>query len=172
MAAVESLQRNETEVFETPDKGRFDELSEDDSESQSVEKLEVSTDQAFMKFRGQILDSSRTDFSERIGRRQAAGYAARGPDFELAPECDHAKETIQQRFNRLQAEVQLLIQDLEAAKVGNQSNNESETSPVQLTTQIQELQQQLLEINLEKLLGKTPGQSAADAELTRLARSL
>ena len=37
--------------------------------------------------------------------------------FAQAPECDHDKETIQQRFNRLQAEVHLLVRELEDAKV-------------------------------------------------------
>ena len=94
-------------------------------ESDAVETLHISTNEAFGKFKGKNLDTSNVDFSDRIRKSKQKGYIAWTGDYELAGKDD--TETLDQKYQRLICEVRQLLDDLEDLKnsgndkVGNQS---------------------------------------------------
>merc|ERR1711962_289711 len=80
---------------------------------------------AHAKFKGKQLDTENVDFSDKIRRSKQKGYIAWTGDFELAGEGE--KETLEQKYQRLNCDVRQLMDELEnlkesgAEKVGNQS---------------------------------------------------
>ncbi|NWV84750.1 DCTN2 protein, partial [Dasyornis broadbenti] len=76
-----------------------------------------------------------------------------------------AKETPQQRFQRLQHEVQELLRDVEQIQSSvKESGAEEELTPMALARQVEVLKQQLLSSHLEKVLGPGATIDFADPE--------
>ncbi|NXC47370.1 DCTN2 protein, partial [Penelope pileata] len=76
-----------------------------------------------------------------------------------------AKETPQQRYQRLQHEVQELVRDVEQIQSAvKESAAEEELTPMALARQVEGLRQQLVSFHLEKLLGPTAAIDFADPE--------
>ncbi|NXR35091.1 DCTN2 protein, partial [Zosterops hypoxanthus] len=76
-----------------------------------------------------------------------------------------AKETPQQRFQRLQHEVQELLRDVEQIQSSvKESGAEEELTPMALARQVEMLKQQLLSSHLEKVLGPSAAVDFADPE--------
>ncbi|NWR52851.1 DCTN2 protein, partial [Regulus satrapa] len=76
-----------------------------------------------------------------------------------------AKETPQQRFQRLQHEVQELLRDVEQIQSSvKESGAEEELTPMALARQVEVLKQQLLSSHLEKVLGPGAAVDFADPE--------
>ncbi|NWY69495.1 DCTN2 protein, partial [Erithacus rubecula] len=76
-----------------------------------------------------------------------------------------AKETPQQRFQRLQHEVQELLRDVEQIQSSvKESGAEEELTPMALARQVEGLKQQLLSSHLEKVLGPGAAVDFADPE--------
>lgn len=128
-------------------------------ESDAVETLHISANEAFGKFKGKQLDTSNVDFSDRIRKSKQKGYIAWTGDFELAGKDE--EETIEQKYQRLNYEVRGLLDDLDqlkesgAEKAGNQSL-------VGLAKQTQQLQSQLSGLKLEDYLGSEPVKNLQD----------
>ncbi|NXO02928.1 DCTN2 protein, partial [Rhinopomastus cyanomelas] len=76
-----------------------------------------------------------------------------------------AKETPQQRYQRLQHEVQELIRDVEQIQHSvKEATAEEELTPMALARQVEGLKQQLVSSHLEKLLGPTAAIDFADPD--------
>ncbi|NXJ10204.1 DCTN2 protein, partial [Odontophorus gujanensis] len=76
-----------------------------------------------------------------------------------------AKETPQQRYQRLQHEVQELIRDVEQIQSAvKESAAEEELTPMALARQLEGLKQQLVSCHLQKLLGPTATIDFTDPE--------
>ncbi|NWR62931.1 DCTN2 protein, partial [Bucorvus abyssinicus] len=75
------------------------------------------------------------------------------------------KETPQQRYQRLQHEVQELIREVEQIQsTVKEAVAEEELTPVALARQVEGLKQQLVSSHLEKLLGPTAAIDFADPD--------
>ncbi|NXG78626.1 DCTN2 protein, partial [Baryphthengus martii] len=76
-----------------------------------------------------------------------------------------AKETPQQRYQRLQHEVQELIREVEQIQsTVKEAAAEEELTPMALARQVEGLKQQLVSSHLEKLLGPTAAIDFADPD--------
>uniref|UniRef100_A0A8C0UDC2 Dynactin subunit 2 n=1 Tax=Cyanistes caeruleus TaxID=156563 RepID=A0A8C0UDC2_CYACU len=129
--------------------------------STSVEHLIINPNAAYEKFRDKRLGTEGVDFSDRIGRTRTTGYEA--GEYEMLGEG--AKETPQQRFQRLQHEVQELLRDVEQIQSSvKESGAEEELTPMALARQVEVLKQQLLSSHLEKVLGPGAAVDFADPE--------
>ncbi|NXJ58715.1 DCTN2 protein, partial [Spizaetus tyrannus] len=83
-----------------------------------------------------------------------------------------AKETPQQRYQRLQHEVQELVREVEQIQsTVKEAAVEEELTPVALARQIEGVKQQLVSSHLEKLLGPAAAIDFADPE-SALAKRL
>eukprot|EP00093_Oithona_nana_P006120 06120.XXX_9445_10891_1 [CDS] Oithona nana genome sequencing. len=153
-------------AVDQPDLYETNELPESDQhqdfdieESDAVETLHISTNEAFGKFKGKNLDTSNVDFSDKIQKSKQKGYIAWTGDYELAGKDD--QETLDQKYQRLNCEVRQLLEDLEdlkksgAEKVGNQNL-------VGLAKQTAMLQDQLSGLKLEEYLGSDPVKDLQD----------
>ncbi|NXF67879.1 DCTN2 protein, partial [Ciccaba nigrolineata] len=76
-----------------------------------------------------------------------------------------AKETPQQRYQRLQHEVQELVREVEQIQsTVKESAAAEELTPMALARQVEGLKQQLVSSHLEKLLGPAAAMDFADPE--------
>ena len=78
--------------------------------SDAVEHLSLDTTKSFDIFKNKYLDSSNIDFSDRIQRSHKGGYQAKSV-YEIIGE-QVAKETPQQKYQRLQLELQELAEEV------------------------------------------------------------
>jgi len=147
-------------LYETNELPESDQHQDFDiEESDAVETLHISTNEAFGKFKGKNLDTSNVDFSDKIQKSKQKGYIAWTGDYELAGKDD--QETLDQKYQRLNCEVRQLLEDLEdlknsgAEKVGNQNL-------VGLAKQTAMLQDQLSGLKLEEYLGSDPVKDLQD----------
>ncbi|XP_020600707.1 dynactin subunit 2-like [Orbicella faveolata] len=109
---------NQPDVYETPDV--VEKLAEQNGDSstqngdENIHVLKIDAKEAFEKFSGKYLDPGDADFSGRCGPRQMQGYATK-TEFEMLGD-GVAKETPQNKFNRLQHEIRELAEELEQIK--------------------------------------------------------
>ncbi|OXB56715.1 hypothetical protein ASZ78_006909 [Callipepla squamata] len=164
-ADLPGIARNEPDVYETSDLPE-DEQAEFEAEeltSTSVEHLIINPNAAFEKFKDKRLGTEGVDFSDRISKSRTTGYES--GQYEILGEGLGAKETPQQRYQRLQHEVQELIRDVEQIQSAvKESAAEEELTPMALARQLEGLKQQLVSCHLQKLLGPTAAIDFADPE--------
>ncbi|KAI8883872.1 Dynamitin [Backusella circina FSU 941] len=122
---------DQPDVFETPDAGEespvlsYDNQSSDDDDNENVIKSRVSIKDATSRFKGSIVDSTDTDFSDRLTRRKKQMYrtyvkrppAIESNEYEILPKQLSLEETPLQKLRRLMYEVQELNDEMEKAKV-------------------------------------------------------
>ncbi|XP_010564884.1 PREDICTED: dynactin subunit 2-like [Haliaeetus leucocephalus] len=164
--------RNEPDVYETSDVSEDDQADFEAEEltSTSVEHLIINPNAAYEKFRDKRLGTKGVDFSDRIGKPRTTGYES--GEYEILGEGLGAKETPQQRYQRLQHEVQELVREVEQIQsTVKEAAVEEELTPVAFTRQIEGLKQQLVSSHLEKLLGPAAAIDFADPE-SALAKRL
>ncbi|XP_040395262.1 dynactin subunit 2, partial [Cygnus olor] len=131
--------------------------------STSVEHLIINPNAAFEKFKDKRLGTEGVDFSDRISKMRTTGYEA--GEYEMLGEGVGAKETPQQRYQRLQHEVQELVREVEQIQSAvKESAAEEELTPMALARQVEGLKQQLVSSHLEKLLGPAAAIDFADPE--------
>ncbi|XP_027048370.1 dynactin subunit 2-like [Pocillopora damicornis] len=109
---------NQPDVYETPDVMEKTNQEGDPSMQngdESIHLLKIDAKEAFEKFSGKYLDPGNTDFSGRCGPEQMKGYVTK-TEYEMLGE-GAAKETPQNKFNRLQHEIRELAEELEQIKV-------------------------------------------------------
>uniref|UniRef100_A0A8B9NCH4 Dynactin subunit 2 n=1 Tax=Accipiter nisus TaxID=211598 RepID=A0A8B9NCH4_9AVES len=166
------LMGNEPDVYETSDVSEDDQADFEAEEltSTSVEHLIINPNAAYEKFRDKRLGTKGVDFSDRIGKPRTTGYES--GEYEILGEGLGAKETPQQRYQRLQHEVQELVREVEQIQsTVKEAAVEEELTPVAFTRQIEGLKQQLVSSHLEKLLGPAAAIDFADPE-SALAKRL
>ncbi|KAM9616146.1 dynactin subunit 2 [Morphnus guianensis] len=171
-ADLPGIARNEPDVYETSDVSEDDQADFEAEEltSTSVEHLIINPNAAYEKFRDKRLGTKGVDFSDRIGKPRTTGYES--GEYEILGEGLGAKETPQQRYQRLQHEVQELVREVEQIQsTVKETAVEEEMMPMALSRQIEGLKQQLVSGHLEKLLGPTAAIDFADPD-SALAKRL
>ncbi|KAM9176882.1 dynactin subunit 2-like [Mergus octosetaceus] len=164
-ADLPGIARNEPDVYETSDLPEDDqaEFEAEELTSTSVEHLIINPNAAFEKFKDKRLGTEGVDFSDRISKMRTTGYEA--GEYEMLGEGVGAKETPQQRYQRLQHEVQELVREVEQIQSAvKDSAAEEELTPMALARQVEGLKQQLVSSHLEKLLGPAAAIDFADPE--------
>ncbi|XP_044299224.1 dynactin subunit 2 isoform X1 [Varanus komodoensis] len=155
-ADLPGIARNEPDVYETSDLPE-DDQAEFDAEleeltSTSVEHIIVNPNAAYDKFKDKRVGTKGLDFSDRIGKSKRTGYES--GEYEILGEGLGAKETPQQKYQRLLHEVQELTAEVEKIKTTmKEATTEEKLTPVALAKQVAGLKQQLVSTHLEKLLG-------------------
>lgn len=152
-------------MYETSDLPEDDqaEFEAEELTSTSVEHLIINPNAAFEKFKDKRLGTEGVDFSDRISKMRTTGYEA--GEYEMHGEGVGAKETPQQRYQRLQHEVQELVREVEQIQSAvKESAAEEELTPMALARQVEGLKQQLVSSHLEKLLGPAAAIDFADPE--------
>lgn len=143
---------DEPDTFETDDRPEAEQDVWFEDESENVEKLHVSATEAFSKFKDTNLDGQKADFSDRLRRGRNTGYAARTGQWELAG--DGQPETVVQKYQRLQLELQQLDREVAELQSGLKPESSAEDrSAAQIGSDMETLHRHLAEVNLEQLLG-------------------
>ncbi|XP_057265663.1 dynactin subunit 2 [Pezoporus wallicus] len=164
-ADLPGIARNEPDVYETSDLPEDDqaEFEAEELTSTSVEHLIINPNAAYEKFRDKRLGTEGVDFSDRITKTRTTGYES--GEYEMVGEGLGAKETPQQRYQRLQHEVQELAREVEQIQsTVKEAAAEEELTPMALARQVEGLKQQLVSSHLEKLLGPTAAIDFADPD--------
>ncbi|XP_074785595.1 dynactin subunit 2-like isoform X3 [Athene noctua] len=166
-ADLPGIARNEPDVYETSDVSEDDqaefEAELEELTSTSVEHLIINPNAAYEKFRGKHLSTKGVDFSDRINKPRTTGYES--GEYEILGEGLGAKETPQQRYQRLQHEVQELVREVEQIQsTVKEAAAAEELTPMALARQVEGLKQQLVSSHLEKLLGPAAAVDFADPE--------
>ncbi|CAM9938309.1 unnamed protein product, partial [Bubo scandiacus] len=164
-ADLPGIARNEPDVYETSDLPEDDqaEFEAEELTSTSVEHLIINPNAAYEKFRDKRLSTKGVDFSDRINKPRTTGYES--GEYEILGEGLGAKETPQQRYQRLQHEVQELVREVEQIQsTVKESSAAEELTPMALARQVEGLKQQLVSSHLEKLLGPAAAVDFADPE--------
>ncbi|KAM6188980.1 dynactin subunit 2-like [Sarcoramphus papa] len=164
-ADLPGIARNEPDVYETSDVSEDDraEFEAEELTSTSVEHLIINPNAAYDKFKDKRLGTKRVDFSDRISKPRTTGYES--GEYEILGEGLGAKETPQQRYQRLQHEVQELFREVEQIQsTVKEAAAEEELTPMALARQVEGLQQQLVSSHLEKLLGPAAAIDFADPD--------
>ncbi|XP_050770676.1 dynactin subunit 2-like [Gymnogyps californianus] len=106
---------NEPEVYESSDVSEDDqaefELELEELTSSSVEHLTIDWNATYEKFKDKQLSTEGVDSSDNISKPRTTGY--KSGECEILGEGLGAKETPQQRYQRLQHEVQELFREVE-----------------------------------------------------------
>jgi len=136
-----------SEVFETSELPESDQYYFAVEESDVIETLDVTTNQAFSRFQGSNVDNSKVDFSDTIRNCRRKGYVVwRG---ENKPKED---ETAVKKYQRLNCEIRELIEEIQAAKCANQTDLDG-ASLESLAGQVDLLHKCLLELRMEDVIG-------------------
>lgn len=153
-------------MYETNDLPESDQTSDFyEDESDSIERIHVSAGEAFSKFRGKALEGGKVDFSERISRRLRTGYDARSGDWELVEQGK--KETVLQKFQRLQCEMKELFEEVNSIKEGAKKSGQDVDCLVS-KEQVEEALKKLSDLRLEETLGADVVSSITDPEGAQL----
>lgn len=124
----------------------------------------MSAGEAFNKFKGKTLESGKVDFSERLNRRLHTGYDARSGNWELVEQG--RKETVLQKYQRLQCEMKELFEEVNALK---DSGKEKDGGDCLVSKeQVEESLKKLIDLKLEETLGVDIISSITDPEGAQL----
>ncbi|OBZ89343.1 Dynactin subunit 2 [Choanephora cucurbitarum] len=151
---------DQPDVYETPDATddttnvSYENQSSDDDDNENVIKTRVSIRDASNRFRGTVVDSTDTDFSDRLTRRKKAMYrtyvrrppAMETSEYEILPKDLSLDETPLQKLRRLMFEVQELNDEIEKQKEEPLDTKET-ISQNDILSQITYLQSDLVRMN-------------------------
>ncbi|XP_054723344.1 dynactin subunit 2-A-like [Uloborus diversus] len=158
-ADLPGIAHDQPDVYETNDLPEAEQgtLSMSDAlvdQCDSVETLKISPNDAYTKFKGKTLDSRGVDFTDGIGRSGKTGYDVRSGDWEMIGDHSQEKETPLQAYNRIQFETKQLYEQVNEMKVSSEKESESsQVPPAVLLQQIEQLQKELQNLHMEKVLG-------------------
>lgn len=157
---------DEPDVYETTDLPESDQTSDFyEDESDSIERIHLSANDAFNKFKGKVLEGGKVDFSERISRHLRVGYDARSGDWELAGEGKN--ETVLQKYQRLQCEMKELLEEVNCIKTTNKEKSNFVDCLV-TKEQVEESLKKLNDLKLEETLGVNIVSDITNPEGTQL----
>ncbi len=146
--------RNEPDVYETPNPVLNEKLQVIEDDSNSVQKILISTKEAHDRFNTRSLNSDYVDFSDTISNRRKFGYRVEPDSYEWNQDL---VESPIQRFKRLQAELANLKSDLvEMDKFSDEETNKQLVGfdPITLSKQVEELQEAVRTLHLETIGAK------------------
>ncbi|EDW60098.1 dynactin subunit 2 [Drosophila virilis] len=144
---------DQPDVFETPDDPEPDtsDYYEEEPENEAIERMHISPSAAHKRFSNSTLEGN-VDFTDRIGRRVCRGYDVRGGEYELV--CQGEKETPVQKCQRLQIEMNELLNEVAALQVDRKIAEEEKQSYDAVATVISTAKRVLDTLKLEQVLGK------------------
>ncbi|CAL1267269.1 unnamed protein product [Larinioides sclopetarius] len=167
-ADLPGIAHDQPDVYETSDLPEAEQgnLSISDvimDQCDSVEMLKVSPNEAFNKFKGKTLDGENVDFTDGIGHGKKIGYDIRSGDWEMIGDHSKEKENPLQAYNRIQFEVKQLFEQVNDMKESSTKESESsQVPPVVLVQQIEQLQKELQDLHMEKVLGSEALEEMSD----------
>ncbi|XP_015598255.1 dynactin subunit 2 isoform X2 [Cephus cinctus] len=165
-ADLPGIAYDQVDVYETtdlPESQQFEVYSED--ETDSIERLHISATEAFNKFKSKNLVGAGVDFSDRISRKPRTGYNSVFVEWELRGENE--KETLLQKYHRLQCEIQELIAEANKLKEMAKDDEQSESAG-QVISKVEQINKQLDNLKLEEHFGSDLVTALVDPQGTRL----
>lgn len=154
-AELPGIAHDQPDVYETDELPEAEQVISDAyvDQSDSVEKLAISATDAYNRFKGCVVDSSVTDFTEGIAQTHRRGYDIISGEWEMAGEKE--KESPEQKWRRLQCEVRELMNDVDAIKESIQEGDKhgSGVPSGELLQSVAQMQKMLLDLDLEQTLG-------------------
>lgn len=155
--------------YETPDCPE-EESSDfyDEPESEHIERLHLSTKDAYNKFKGKYL-SGYVDFSDRISRRLRSGYDARCGLYEYGGGADgDEKEQPIEKCRRLQLEMDELMAELNDLSVDTAISKEQRQSYETIGDVVRNAKNVLVNLRLDQVLGTDATSATVDADMKKL----
>lgn len=154
-------------MYETPDVPE-EESSDfyEETESEGIERLHISTKDAYNKFKGKYL-TGYVDFSDRISRRLRSGFDARSGAYEYGTE-DGEKEPPVQKCRRLQLEMDELMNELNDLHTDSAISKEDKESYEAIGNVVKNAKKVLSGLRLEQVFGSEATTATADAEMKKL----
>jgi len=148
-----------SEVFETSSLCEADQHYFNTEEtSDSVKTINVTTSQAFGRFKGSFVDNRRVDFSDTIRNSRRKGYIV-----WKGNEDDGKEETPFKKYQRLNCEIRELMDEVKEA--GSKNEPVSGAGSLEsLSVQVDLLHKHLLQMRLEDVLGKDTEQLMTDPQ--------
>ncbi|KAK2510479.1 hypothetical protein Q9233_017704 [Columba guinea] len=162
-ADLPGIARNEPDVYETSDLPEDDqaEFEAEELSSTSVEHLIINPNAAYEKFKDKRLGTEGLDFSDGVSKTRRTGCRSGERDMLGGG----AQESPQQRYQRLQLEVQELLREVQrGAGAAQEPAGEQQPVTAALARQVDALRQQLLSGRLQQLLGPSAAVDFADPE--------
>ncbi|KAG5878365.1 hypothetical protein JTB14_008725 [Gonioctena quinquepunctata] len=149
-ADLPGIAHDEPDVYETNDLPESEQAADFyEEETDPVEKIHISTEDAYKKFQGNFLHGENVDFSSRISRKRRTGYDATSGDWELVGSGE--KETTIQKYNRLQCEMKELME--EVAEI-QKNKKEDDPSCLVSSQKVEHSLKQLADLKLKETLGE------------------
>lgn len=149
------IARNEPDFYETTTStSSHEKLPVQEDESNSVQKIIISTKDAQEKFNTRILNSDYVDFSDTITSRRKFGYRVEPDSYEWNQDL---VESPLQRFKRLEIELSSLKNDLvEMDQFASEEDKKQliDFDPINLSKQVEELQSKVKTLHLETIGAK------------------
>ncbi|ALC40648.1 Dmn [Drosophila busckii] len=144
---------DQPDVYETPDdpEPETSDYYEEEPENDAIERLHITPGAAHKRFNNATLEGN-VDFTDRIGRRSCRGYDVRGGEYELVGVGE--KETPVQKCQRLQIEMNELLNEVAALQVDRKVADEEKQSYDAVATVISTAKRVLDTLKLEQVLGK------------------
>ncbi|KAG0711902.1 Dynactin subunit 2-A [Chionoecetes opilio] len=164
-AGLPGIVQDQPDVYETCDLPESEQdfpLGEAGEGDGVVEVLHISAGDAHDRFRGKVLDASHVDFSDRLSNARRRGYGGRCIEWEVAGEG--GEETVIQKYQRLQCEVNQLLEEVQVIK-GTVPCGEGVASSVALGQQVEGLHRTLVDLKLEDTLGSEVVAAIAQPQL-------
>lgn len=149
-------------MYETTDLPECEQTSDFyDEENEVVERLQISPNDAFNKFKDKKLEGVKVDFSDRISRKTRTGYDV--GNWELVAQGEN--ETVLQKYHRLQCEMKELVEEISKIKATNKGDSISDTVS---SEKVEESLKKLADLRLEETLGSEIISSITDPQGAQL----
>lgn len=158
-ADLPGIAYDEPDVFETSELPESEQTADFyEEENDPIEKIHISSDDAFNKFKGKYVDGTNVDFSSKIEKRIRTGYNAGSGDWEVV---GRGQETPIQKYNRLQCEMKELLEEINEI----QKNKTSEDLSCLVSTEkVEQSLKKLADLKLEQSLGEEVVQKLSDPQ--------
>ncbi|XP_057670347.1 dynactin subunit 2 [Diorhabda carinulata] len=167
-ADLPGIAHDEPDVYETCDLPESEQTADFfEEENDPIERIHLSSNEAFNKFKGKYLGSENVDFSNKISKKNRIGYDARSGDWELVGPGEN--ETLIQKYNRLQCELKEVLEEVNKLKTGKKE--ESENCLVS-SQKVEQALKQLADLKLENTLGEELIQKISDPQGVQIKKLL
>uniref|UniRef100_A0A915Q404 Uncharacterized protein n=1 Tax=Setaria digitata TaxID=48799 RepID=A0A915Q404_9BILA len=111
------------DVYETEDLPEDDQQMVEDevTESEEVERVHIDVDSAMKRFKGRLVNAENVDFSDSIARKKRCGYGGGSYVLEVVGPYADETETLEQKFTRLNCELNDLKEALQSQELTEKS---------------------------------------------------
>nr|CDP93615.1 BMA-DNC-2, isoform d [Brugia malayi] len=93
------------------------------TENVEIERVHIDVDNAMKRFKGRLLSTENVDFSDSIVRRKRCGYGGGSYVLEVIGPYADETETLEQKFTRLNCEINDLAESLREQKVSEKPDS-------------------------------------------------